>query len=110
MKVSDLCELISGKIIAGADGISTEVTGGYTGDLLSWIMSRAPGGSALITVMGNMNVIAVGMLAGLSCVVLAEGSVLDDIAKTKADSEGLAVVSCGLPAYEICLKLGGALS
>ncbi len=30
-----------------------EVTGGYVGDLLSWVMSRAGAGSAWITIMSN---------------------------------------------------------
>jgi hypothetical protein len=39
-----------------------EITGGYTGDLLSWVMGRASCGNAWITIMSNINIIAVASL------------------------------------------------
>ena len=50
-----------------------EVTGGYVGDLLSWVMGRASAGDAWITIMSNMNVAAVASLADVSCVIFSEG-------------------------------------
>lgn len=32
---------------------SREITGGYAGDLLSWVMGRAESGDAWITIMSN---------------------------------------------------------
>ena len=49
------------------------VEGGYCGDLLSWVMGRAPAGGAWLTIMSNVNVAAVAALADTACVVLAEG-------------------------------------
>ena len=40
-----------------------QVTGGYCGDLLSWVMGRAREGDAWMTVMGNVNAVAVAVLA-----------------------------------------------
>ena len=48
------------------------VTGGFTGDLLSWTMSGAKSGNAWITVMSNINVIAVAVLTDASCVIIAD--------------------------------------
>ena len=53
------------------------VEGGYCGDLLSWVMGRAPAGGAWLTIMSNVNVAAVAALADTACVVLAEGVVPD---------------------------------
>ena len=39
------------------------VTGGYCGDLLSWVMGRAPADGAWLTIMSNVNVAAVAALA-----------------------------------------------
>lgn len=50
-----------------------EVTGGYAGDLLSWVMGRAKEGDCWITIMSNVNVAAVAQLADVACVVFAEG-------------------------------------
>ena len=50
-----------------------EIDGVYIGDLLSWVMGRAQMDNAWITIMTNVNVIAVASLADTSCVILAEG-------------------------------------
>ena len=46
------------------------VTGGYVGDLLSWVMGRARSGQAWITIMPNINTVAVASLADVACVIL----------------------------------------
>lgn len=49
-----------------------EVIGGYTGDLLSWVMGRSEKGNCWITIMSNRNVSAVAQLTEASMVVLGE--------------------------------------
>ena len=49
-----------------------EVLGGYTGDLLSWVMGRSEKGNCWITIMSNRNVSAVAQLTEASMVILAE--------------------------------------
>ena len=48
------------------------VTGGYAGDLLSWVMGRAQSGDCWITIMSNRNVPAVCSLTDVAMVVFAE--------------------------------------
>lgn len=60
------------------------VTGGYCGDLLSWVMGRAPAGGAWLTIMSNVNVAAVAALTEVSCVILAEGVTPDETLLQKA--------------------------
>lgn len=83
-----------------------EITGAYIGDLLSWVMGRAPADSAWITIMSNVNVIAVATLADTACVILAEGVALDEDVKKTAEAKGINVLSSELGAYQIALKLG----
>ena len=66
-----------------------EITGCYIGDLLSWVMGRAPEDSAWLTVMGNINSIAVATLADVSCIVLVENAALDENAAQKAEMHGV---------------------
>ena len=42
------------------------VQGAYAGDLLSWVMGRAEADNAFVTIMTNVNVVAVAALAELS--------------------------------------------
>ena len=74
LKVNDLITELELEPILLADG-EREITGGYAGDLLSWVMGRANAGDAWVTIMSNMNVAAVAQLADVACVVFAEGVV-----------------------------------
>ena len=55
-------------------------------------MGRAKESSAWVTVMGNVNAVAVAVLADISCIVLAENSTLDEDAKIKADEHDIPIL------------------
>ena len=77
-----------------------EVTGGYAGDLLSWVMGRAKTDDAWITIMSNVNIVAVAALADVSCVILSEGVSLDvDIIETAKQKE-INILYSAKPSYE----------
>ena len=91
----------NGFTLACGDGLR-QVQGVYCCDLLSIVMGRAPADSAWVTVMGNLNSIAVAVLADMSCVIAAEGVKFPPDAVAKAQSEDLALLECDKSAYEIC--------
>lgn len=105
MTVSEIIEPLGLRIAAGSDALCKEVSGCYIGDLLSWVMSHAQCGDAWITVMGNINAIAVASLTECACIILADSATLDDDAREKADSIGVAVLSSDRPAYDIAVGL-----
>lgn len=82
-----------------------ELTVPYCCDLLSIAMSRAPEGCAWVTVMANMNTLAVASLADAACVILAEGMELDETARKKAEEQGITVLKSGLPVFETALTI-----
>ncbi len=67
----------------GAD-TDRAITSVYCCDLLSVAMGHAPAGSAWVTVMGNINTLAVVALTDAACVVLAGGAHLDEAALAKS--------------------------
>ena len=85
--------------------LDREVTSCYIGDLLSWVMGRAPEDSAWLTVMGNINSIAVATLADVSCIVLVENAALDAEAKAKAEIHGVTILQCGENSYKLAVKI-----
>lgn len=86
------------------------IDGVYCGDLLSWVMGRAQSGNLWITIMSNINVIAVASLADVSCVILAEGAALPpDILETAAQ-KGVNILTSPLPIYETALAVSKLLS
>lgn len=77
----------------------------YCCDLLSIAMGRAPADSGWVTVMANVNTLAVAVLADVACVILAEGAVLDETAARKAEQQGVTVLSTEQPVFEAALTL-----
>ncbi|MFR5601974.1 MAG: hypothetical protein ACLTKI_06310 [Lachnospiraceae bacterium] len=84
------------------DRMITEV---FCCDLLSVAMGRAPADCGWVTVMGNINTLAVASLADVSCVVLAEGAVLDEAAGKKAKEQGITVLCTELPIFDAALLI-----
>ena len=93
------------QIVNLGDDLSREISKPFCCDLLSIAMGRAPEGCAWVTVMSNMNTLAVAALADAACIVLAEGTVLDEVAMGKAKAQGISVFSTELPVFESALKI-----
>lgn len=106
--VNKLCAELGWTLVHG-DG-EREIKGGiYCCDLLSLVMGRAPADSLWITVMGNVNSMAVASLADTACVVLAEGIPLSEEAKTGAEKGNVTVLQTELPVFEAALAAAGPL-
>ena len=88
---------------------SRPVTGGYCGDLLSWVMGRAPMDGAWMTIMSNVNVAAVAALTDVACVILTEGVTPDEPLLQKAKLQGINLLGTGLPTYDCAAKLADLL-
>lgn len=86
-----------------------EITGGYVGDLLSWVMGRARAGSAWVTIMTNVNIVAVATLAEPACIVLAEGVEPDAETVERAVSVGVNILKSPRSAFELCADISGIL-
>ena len=108
MTVSEIKNKLALNVISMPDG-DREVTGCYIGDLLSWVMGAASSGDVWITIMSNVNFVAVASLADVSCVLLAEGVTFDDEVIKTAEAKGINVLSSDAPIYETALKIGGIL-
>ncbi|WP_274953758.1 DRTGG domain-containing protein [Angelakisella massiliensis] len=94
----------NGFTLACGDGLR-QVEGVYCCDLLSIVMGRAPADSAWVTVMGNLNSIAVAVLADVACIVLAENMPLDADAQARAEAENVTVLRTSLPVFEAAVKM-----
>ena len=103
MKINDVISSIEAKLVCGS--AEREFDGVYVGDLLSRAMSHVGADNIWITIMSNVNVVAVATLTEPSAVVLAEGVILQDDALKSADDNGITVLSTELSAYEICVRL-----
>ncbi len=108
MTVKELAERLEYSIICMPDE-SREVTGGYAGDLLSWVMGRAESGDAWVTIMSNLNIIAVASLADPSCIVLSESVELDEGVKERAEQQGVNILRSDKDTFSVCAQIAALL-
>lgn len=81
------------------------VSGGYIGDLLSWVMGRATEDCAWITIMTNINIAAVGQLSDVATIIVAEGAVPDEAVIETAKEKGVNILLTKKTAYETAVAI-----
>jgi hypothetical protein len=82
-----------------------EVSGGYTSDLLSCVMAGAPHGGLWVTLQAHTNIIAVAALLDLGAVVITENAQPDPAAISKANAEGITLLTTSHSTFYIAGKL-----
>ena len=110
MTVKDLASQMSLKNWNPEANLEVSITGGYAGDMLSWVMGQAQEGSVWITIMSNQNVAAVALMVGVSCVVLTENVNPDEALLAQAKARGLPLFTSSLSTYEFSCRLNTFLS
>ena len=108
MNIKELIELTGAKNMTPEVSLETEVTCGYTCDLLSWVMAHGKAGMAWITVQTHMNVIAVASLMEMAAVIIPEEIEMEAPSLEKAREEGTCVLQSGKTAFELCALMAQA--
>ena len=108
MTVKQMSDLLSLDVICMPEP-EREVTGGYAGDLLSWVMGRAASGDAWITIMSNVNIVAVATLADPACIILSEGVSPDEETLVRAEQQGVNILSTTLDTFDACVRIAAYL-
>lgn len=110
MTVKEISEKFPFKVLNTSDSADQRGIGSvYCCDLLSIAMSRMTEDAAWVTVMSNMNTLAVASLTDVSCVILAEGVAVEDNMLVKAKEQGIALFSTELPVFDAALMIGKAI-
>jgi hypothetical protein len=108
MTVRELAALPEFEAVCLPDG-EREILGGYAGDLLSWVMGRASEGDAWVTIMSNVNIVAVSTLADPACIVLSEGVMPDGDTLERAKEQGINILTTSLDTFDACVRIASAL-
>ncbi|BBF44720.1 DRTGG domain-containing protein [Lachnospiraceae bacterium KM106-2] len=96
-------------VVNEGNSLDTKISQPFCCDLLSFAMSRAPVDCAWVTVMANINTLAVAKLTDSACIILAEGVTLDNAALKKAREQQVTILSTHLPIYDAAVKVEGFL-
>lgn len=105
MTVADLLEKNVFTVVNNEGDTDKAITVPFCCDLLSIAMSKAPAGAAWVTVMGNINTVAVASLTETAVVILAEGIILDEAVAAKAKEQGIIVLATEKPIYDTARQI-----
>ncbi len=108
MTVGELSKMLDLTPFSAANEDRT-VSGGYIGDLLSWVMGRAESDQVWITIMSNQNIVAVATLTDVAMIVLAEGVCPDEGVTEIAASRGINLYGSKLPAFALATRIGSVI-
>ncbi|NCA66457.1 MAG: hypothetical protein EOM87_00170 [Clostridia bacterium] len=103
MKAQKIAELLNARIVNL--NAQSEITTGYCGDFLSFVMGRAPSGCCWFTVMNNINVAGVAALADIGLVVLCEGTKCDEALRAKSLLTGINIIETDYDIFSAVLKV-----
>ncbi len=106
MTVKELTEKVGFKVVNIAEGAEhTEIKKIFCCDLLSIAMAKMPEGAAWVTVMSNLNTLAVAALSEVACVVIAEDIPIEDSVINKSGAQNITILATDLPVYEAARKI-----
>jgi len=108
MTVKELAKSFNFEILCMPDE-TREVRGGYAGDLLSWVMGKLDADYAWVTIMSNVNIVAVATLADPACIILSEGVSPDEGVLARAEQQGINLLSAKKSTFAVCAELASLL-
>ncbi len=105
MKLADLVKELGLEVRSAHGSLKSEVTGGYTSDLLSDVIANSKEGNLWVTLQIHLNIVAVASMKGLAGIVLVNGREPEEETLEKAEAEGIPVMVSKLPAFELVGRL-----
>lgn len=105
MTVQQIIDSKEFEVISVGESTEVEIQDIFCCDLLSIAMSKAPAGGVWVTVMANVNTLAVASLTETAMIVLAEGVKLDEETKQKAQTQKITVLATTESTYHTARQL-----
>lgn len=110
MTPTELAKKLGLTVVSLGDGNERTISGVFCCDLLSIVMGKAKTDAAWITVMSNINTVAVAVMADVSCAIISEGIPVDEELAKRAEQQGVCLLQSPLPSFELGLAIHEAIS
>jgi hypothetical protein len=110
MTLREIVERLHLSVRCGEDRLGQQVTGGYSGDLLSDVIANSKAGSLWITMQVHVNIVAVAQLKDLAGIIIVQGRQPADDTLKKAGEQRIPVLVGDLPAFETAGNLATLLA
>ncbi len=108
MKIVDILAICEGKLLTPDVDVSSEIKGGFAGDLMSDVLASIQAESALITGLCNPQVVRTALIADVRLIIFARGKKPGEDILNLANDEGMPVIASPLGLYQISGRLAQA--
>jgi len=106
MNLQTIIDALNLKVLTeNQDFADVSPVSGYASDMLSCVLAGAKSQDLWITLQSHANVVAVAAMLDLSAVILSEDVQPDAEVLSRANQQGVNLLSSSLPTYEIAGKL-----
>jgi len=105
MKLKEITEKLDLQVLTANSNLETEVSFGYTSDLLSDVIANSQEGQLWITLQIHQNIIAVAKLKDLAGIILVNSRQPDPETLKKAEEENITLMSTKDTAFVTSGKL-----
>lgn len=105
MIVSELIDLIKGKLINKDADLAREVKGGCGADLMSDVLASIQPEAVLLTGLCNPQVVRTAQMADVAAIILVRGKIPPQETIDLAESERIALISSPFGMFELCGRL-----
>ena len=110
MNLNEIIKKLQLSIISGEENLDTEVSGGYSSDLLSDVIANSHEKDLWITLQTHQNIIAVAKLKDLAGIIIVNNREPLENTIEKAKEEKVPLLCSSLQAFEISGKLFSLLN
>ncbi len=110
MDIETIVNQLNLKVRSGNDRLNNNVTGGYTGDLLSDVMANSSAGDVWITRQIHQNIVAVATLKEHAAIILVNSCEPAKETMERAAQENMPIMVSDLPAFELTGKIFNLLA
>lgn len=105
MKLNKIIEKLKLQVLTAQDKLDTEVSYGYTSDLLSDVIANSKEGNLWITLQTHQNIIAVAKLKDLAGIIIVNNRKPEEETLKKAEEENVPLITTEKTAFNISGKL-----
>ncbi len=105
MKIREVVDILSGRIIVDNHDLDEEVPRGGAADLMSDVLAFGTEGMVLMTGLTNPQVVRTAEMAGINVIVIVRDKTPPPETLELARESGITVINTGYTMYEACGRL-----
>jgi hypothetical protein len=105
MKIRDVIDILSGRIVVENHGLDEEVPRGGAADLMSDVLAFGTEGMVLMTGLTNPQVVRTAEMAGINVIVIVRDKTPPPETLELARESGITIINTGYTMYEACGRL-----